>query len=155
MASLTAPPSGSVTVPVIVADCPSAVAAVATNTMARKDAWTEFFIPAGSLRAIPAGVSPSHVLVEVIHRALPGELGRGFVVTRRGVVMEAVVGSVVDERLVVALVGLESCLVGRPSGVDTRIQAGVVRQNRSLDLGGLLGAVLRAVERNRSRQIGA
>ena len=40
--------------------------------------------------------SAAQVLVEEVERALPGQLGGGFVVARRGVVVEAVVGALID-----------------------------------------------------------
>src|SRR5215471_5761340 len=61
------------------------------------------------------------ILLEPIERALPGELGGGFVVAGRGVVMEAVIGAHIDEAFVRHL-GLRELLVeGGPAGSDARV----------------------------------
>src|SRR6516164_11010749 len=89
------------------------------------------------------------VLLEPIERALPGELGGGLVVARRGVVMEAVIGAHIDKAFVRHL-GLSKLLVeGRPARRDAGIELAVLRRYRRLDLGGVLGARLTAVEGSR------
>src|SRR2546423_1322473 len=55
------------------------------------------------------------VLVEPVQRALPGEFGRGFVVTRRRVVVEAVLRGFVHMAFVRHLGRGQRLLVGRPA----------------------------------------
>ena len=87
------------------------------------------------------GSSAGEVLLEERDRARPGELGRVLVVARLvGVVVEGVVGALVDVELVVDARVLERLLVGRDAGVDAFVEAGIVQQQRRLDLGGVLGA---------------
>ena len=78
-------------------------------------------------RARPGRISSAaQVLVEEIDRALPRELRGGFVVARRRVVVEAVLGALVGEGLVRLAVGLERRFVRRPSLIDARIVGGIV-----------------------------
>lgn len=67
---------------------------------------------------------PGEFLIEEIDRALPGELGSGFVVARSGVVVEAVVGAgvVVGGGLDAGL--LERLLAGGPAGVHALVVFG-------------------------------
>ena len=53
------------------------------------------------------------------------------------------------------MVGLQRLLVGRPSAVDARVERRVVQQQRRLDLGGIRGRRLCAIEGNRRGQIRA
>ena len=84
-------------------------------------------IAAGLVRSClqPADVgrtrTTSSVLVEVVERPLPGELGRLGVEARRRVVVEAVLRPRIDERLVRNTVRLQRRLVRRPAGVDPLI----------------------------------
>ena len=64
----------------------------------------------------------AHVLVEPVHRALPGELGGGLVITRRRVVVEAVLGLRVDVAFVRDVVGLQRRLVRGPCLDQTGVQ---------------------------------
>ena len=57
----------------------------------------------------------SQVLVEPVQRALPCELGRGFVVTGRRVVVEAVISTLVDIALVRHVCGRECGIKGWPA----------------------------------------
>src|ERR1700691_1535160 len=50
---------------------------------------------------------PSKILVEEIDRPAPREFRGGFVITRRGVVVETVVDPIVDVRRVGDVIGLE------------------------------------------------
>src|SRR5437773_401405 len=58
---------------------------------------------------------PAQILVEEVERPLPRELGGGFVVARRRVVVEAVLRSLVHERLVLLAVRFQRRLERRPS----------------------------------------
>src|SRR5215831_18610085 len=51
---------------------------------------------AGGRLRLPASGAVAQVFVEPVERALPGLFGGGFVVARRGVVVEAVIGALVD-----------------------------------------------------------
>jgi hypothetical protein len=84
---------------------------------------------------------------------LPGQLGSGFVITGRRIVMEAMIRAVVNVRGVGQVIGLEHRLVGLPSTGDARVQRSIVKQQGRLDLGGILGIGLATVERNRSPQV--
>jgi hypothetical protein len=68
--------------------------------------------------------------------------------------MEAVIGAFIDEAFVVGVVGFQRCFERGPSGIDAGIQAGVVQQQRGLDLGGVGGVELAAVEGRGCGQIG-
>src|SRR5438128_2567269 len=96
--------------------------------------------------------SALQVFLEPIECALPGELGIGLVVTGRGVVVETMIRTLVNVCAVSHVVGLQRLLVSRPSAGDARIQRRVVKQQRRLDLGGIRGGGLAAVEGNRSGQ---
>src|SRR5215471_19222487 len=73
------------------------------------------------------------VLPQEVDRPLPGQPGRGLVVARRGVVVEAVLRAGIGEDLVAHVVGLERRLEGRDPGVDPVVVLGVVDEKRRLD----------------------
>src|SRR5262249_52319150 len=75
----------------------------------------------------------AELAVEEGDRPLPRELGRGGVVARGRVVVEAVLRARIDERLVVDVRRLQRLLVGRPRGVDALVVLGEVQQQRRLD----------------------
>src|SRR5579862_9132012 len=91
-------------------------------------------------RSGPAG--RSQVFVEPIERALPGELGGRVVVTRRRVVVEAVIGTLVDIAFVGDVGGRQGGIEGRPSRGDAGVEFAVMRKQRRFDLGGFLGVGL-------------
>ena len=69
---------------------------------------------------------------------MPSQFGGLLVVARRRVVVKAVVGAFVEVDLIGDVVGLKRLFVGRPSGVDAPVEAGVVNQERRLDFGDVL-----------------
>ena len=95
--------------------------------------------------------SAPQILVEKIESTLPSKLGSGFVITGRRIVMEAMIRAVVNVRGVGHVICLERRFVSRPSTGDARVQRSIVKQEGRLDLGGILGTGLTAVEGNRSR----
>src|SRR5258706_1571169 len=111
--------------------------------------------PAGRRHEAPERVpttcpalSGGHVLLEEGDRARPGKLGRSLVIAGRGVVMEAVVGVRIHVHLIFDAGGLECLFIIRPAGIDTLVERGVVKQERSFDLRRIGGPGRRAVERH-------
>src|SRR5262245_11784279 len=87
----------------------------------------------------------NQILLEKRDGAVPGELGRGFVVARGGVVVEAVLGAGVGVDLVLHAGGLHGLLHGRVHGVDALVVLGELDEERGLDLrhrGGLGGGAV-------------
>ena len=89
---------------------------------------------AGSL--VPETCSGPQVLVEPLQCVLPRFFGRGFVVSGRRVVMEAVIGAFVDVTFVRHIGLRQGGIEGRPPVGDPRVEFSVLRIDRRLDLGG-------------------
>src|SRR5439155_26304622 len=98
-------------------------------------------------------LSGSQVLVEPLQRAPPGQLGCRFVVARRGVVVEAVIGLGIDVAFVRNIGCLQCRVVRRPRLGQTRIELAMVNQNRRLDLRNVCCWRRTAVERNSRSKI--
>ena len=86
---------------------------------------------------------------------LPGLFRGGLVVARRRVVVEAVIGAFVDVSLMRHVGFAERLIESRPSPRDALVELAVLRVDRRLDLGDVLGLRLRAVERYRGVEVGA
>src|ERR1035437_3615640 len=99
--------------------------------------------PGGFRESVNA--SSPQIFVEKIKRPLPGELGGGLVVTGGCVVVEPVIGALVDIGGVGRVVGFQGFLIGGPSAGQARVQGRIVQQERGLDLGGIVGGGVRAV----------
>src|SRR5205809_1652464 len=98
-------------------------------------------------------LSGSQVLVEPLQRAPPGQLGCRFVVARRGVVVEAVIGLGIDVAFVRNIGCLQCRVVRRPRLGQTRIELAMVNQNRRLDLRNVCCWRRTTVERNSRSKI--
>src|SRR5439155_7546354 len=103
------------------------------------------------IRASPSG----EVLLEERDRPLPGQLGRRLVVTRRRVVVKAVLGAGIYVRLVLYAACLQGRLVGRPQRVHALVALGVLDQQRRLDVRHSRRLGRRAVERDGRLQVRA
>ena len=66
-------------------------------------------------------------LVEEIDGPLPGQGRCGLIITGRGIVVEAVIGTPIDMGRVGHAVCFKRCLIIRPSLVDSRIQPCIVQ----------------------------
>src|ERR1700719_3637883 len=84
--------------------------------------------------------SGPQVLIEPIQCALPSFLGGSLVVTGRRVVVEAVIGVLVDMSLMWHLRLGQRGVEGRPSVGNARVLLSVLRIDRRLDLGRIGGA---------------
>src|SRR3984885_7392389 len=94
--------------------------------------------------------SGAQIFVEPIERPLPSFFRRGLVVARRRVVVEAVVGVLVDVPLVGSAGPGESGVERRPAAGDARVELSILGVDRRLDFRCVGGVRLEAVERNRS-----
>src|SRR5436190_12906812 len=99
--------------------------------------------------------SGPQVFVEPIKRVLPGFFGCGFVVPWGRVVVEAVVGALVDMTLMRHMRLGQGGIKGRPSVGDARVELAVLRVDRRLGFGGIGSAGLRSIKWNRGRKIRA
>src|SRR5713101_3639777 len=97
----------------------------------------------------------TQILAEPLQRTLPRKLGGRVIVTGSGVVVEAVIGALVNESFVRNVRGRECGIKIRPSRGDARVKLTVLCKERRLDFGSVGGARLAAVERNRSSKIAA
>ena len=68
------------------------------------------------------------------NRALPRQLGCSLVVTRGGIVVEAVLDARIDKALIVDLGRLQAFLILRPGGHQAFILAGMMHEQAGLDL---------------------
>src|SRR5262244_4378546 len=102
----------------------------------------------------PLWSGSDEVLLQEVDRPLPSQLGRGLVVARSGVVVEAVLRPRIGEHLVPDVVGLERGLVRCDASVDPLVVLGVVNEQRRLDVSDVLSLGLGAIERYGRRQIG-
>src|SRR5689334_4333147 len=93
------------------------------------------------------------IFVEPVQSALPGKLGRGLVVTRRCVVVEAVIGADIDIALMRGMRGGELLVESRPARCDPGIELAVMREQRRLDLRRIGGIGLITVERHASSEV--
>src|SRR5215471_795255 len=75
------------------------------------------------------------ILAEPLKRTLPCQPGRRVIVARRGVVVEAVVGALVNEPLVRHVRSRECGIKIRPSRGYARVKLAILRKERRLDLG--------------------
>src|SRR5258705_13028522 len=87
-----------------------------------------------------AGGSGFQIFVEPIKRVLPGFFCCRFVVTRGRVVVEAVIGALVDMTLMRHVVGGERRIKGFPSAGDALVELAILRIDGRLDLGGVFSA---------------
>src|SRR5207244_2496827 len=94
------------------------------------------------------------ILREELERPRPRELRRRLVVARRGVIVEAVLRAGIHVHLVLDARGLERRLVCGPALVDPLIGAGIVQQQRRLDLRRVVRRGLRTIEGNRRSEVG-
>jgi hypothetical protein len=88
-----------------------------------KGSWMNGQLDTGdALWAVPWDTYPSQVLIEEVESALQGKLGGSLVVTRRCVVMEAVIRAFVDITRVGHVIGFQRSLVRGPLAGDTRVK---------------------------------
>src|SRR5215813_27021 len=99
--------------------------------------------------------SLAQILAEPLQGALPRKRCRRVVVTGRGVVVEAVIGALVNESFVRHVHGGECGVKVLPTRSDAGVKLAILRKERRLDLGRVGGARLAAVERDRSSKIAA
>src|SRR5271155_3233071 len=92
--------------------------------------------------------SGAQIFVEPIDRPLPGFLCRGLIVARRRVVVEAVVGALIDMALVRNARRVKSGVERRPAAGDAPIELAILGVERGLDLCRVGGVRLQAVERH-------
>jgi NAD(P)-dependent dehydrogenase (short-subunit alcohol dehydrogenase family) len=97
--------------------------------------------------------SGPQVFVEPIQRVLPGFFGCGFVVPWGRVVVEAVVGALVDMALMRHMRLSQGGIEGWPPSGDTRVELAVLRIYRRLDFGRIGSTGLRSIEWNRGGKI--
>src|SRR6266849_4744587 len=89
----------------------------------------------------------TQILAEPLQGALPCELGGRVIVTGSCIVVEAVIGALVNESFVGHARGRECGVKIRPSRRDAGVKLAVLRHDGRLDFGGVSGARLAAVER--------
>src|ERR1700733_12689038 len=109
--------------------------------------------PARKIRLMELGQSGAtrsspQIFVEPIERSLPRLFRRRLVVARRRVVVEAVVGALVDVRFVGNASPTERGVEGRPAARDARVELRILRVDRRLDFGRVGRARLKAIEGN-------
>src|ERR1700733_14820285 len=86
--------------------------------------------------------SGAQISVEPIERPLPRFFRRGLVVARRRVVVKAVVGALIDMRLVGDASPAERRVECRPAAGDARVELRILRVDRRLDFGCVSGVRL-------------
>src|ERR1700722_7724794 len=109
--------------------------------------------PARKIRLMDLGVSDatasgSQVFVEPIERPLPCLFRRRLVVARRRVIVETVVGALVDVPLVGDAGSAERSVERWPAARDARVELRVLGVDRRLDFRRICGARLKAIEGN-------
>src|SRR5580704_4397584 len=92
--------------------------------------------------------SGPQILVEPIERPLPRLFRRGLVVARRRVIVEAVVGALVDVPFVGNAGSAKRSVESRPAAGDARVEFRILGVDRRLDFGRVDGVRLKAVEGN-------
>ena len=103
-------------------------------------------MPAGgfSLRLL------AQILLKPCQRALPGELSRGPVIARRGIIMKAVVNTLINIGLVDFIVCLQRFFIGGSAFINAAIESGIMQQQRRFNFIDLLQRRLAAVKRHRA-----
>ena len=95
----------------------------------------------------------TQVFIEKVERPRPRQFGRSFVITRRRVVVEAVLRTLINVHRIHFVVGLESCFIVRDARVDALIVSGVLQQQRRRNLWNVLcGCLAARTERRLSDQ---
>src|ERR1051326_7501371 len=110
---------------------------------------------AGSLLRLGPFWLVAQIFVEPVERALPRLFGGRFVVARGRIVVKAVIGAFVDVPLMRHVGFAERLVEGRPAARDTLVELAILRVDRRLDLGRVLGLWLRAVERHAGVEVAA
>src|SRR5215470_11485105 len=106
-------------------------------------------------RATAASSASGEVRLEEGDGAIPRKLGRGFLIARSRVVVEAVLGPRIHVHLVADAARLEGGLESRPHGIDPLIALRVLDEKWRLDVGHACGLSGGAVEGHASLQVGA
>src|SRR5258706_12120936 len=96
-----------------------------TSVLRRAPSRARFSIAAGSKRSPHPS---SQVFVEKLQRSAPRQFCCRLVITRGRVVVEAVIGSFVDIRRVIYVIGLQCGLESGPSRVDAIVESPVVNK---------------------------
>src|SRR3984893_5747908 len=94
--------------------------------------------------------SGPQILVEPIERPSPRLFRRRLVVARRRVIVEAVVGALIDVSFVGNAGSAKRCVESRPAARDARVELRILGVDRRLDFGRVGGVRLKTVKRNRS-----
>src|SRR5579871_4363660 len=98
--------------------------------------------------------SGAQIFVEPIDRPLPRFLRRRLIVARRRVVVEAVIGALVDVSLVRNVRLTKGRVEGGPPAGDALIELAVLGVYRRLDLLRVGGVRLQSVERHAGPEVG-
>src|ERR1700752_455761 len=85
------------------------------------------------------------VLIEPLKRARPGQFGGGFVITRRGVIVEAVLFAIVHVRLKHFVVGFQRLFIGCDADINSLVIACVIKHQRRRNLRDVSDAGLAAI----------
>ena len=105
---------------------------------------------------LPAPKSATHIFVEPVDRALPCQIGRGFVISfRRRVAIEAMHRARVDIAVVRNIRRGQGLVISRPRRRQSRVEFPVMHQDRRPDLRDVLRCRRTAIERHRCRKIGS
>ena len=100
--------------------------------------------------------SATHVFVEPVDRALPGQIGRGFVIPfRRRVAIEAMYGARVNIAFVRNVRRVQGLVVSRPRRCQSGVELPLMHQDRCLNFWDVLWGGRTAIERCRCRQVGS
>src|SRR5580700_2442399 len=95
-------------------------------------------------------VSGAHVFVEPVDRALPGQIGRGFVIAfRRRVAIEAMDGARVNIAFVRNVRRVQGLVVRRPRRCQSRVELTMMYQDRRLNFRDVLWGGRTTIERRR------
>src|SRR5580692_8065303 len=105
----------------------------------------------------PAGTSSaSYVFIEPVDRALPGQIGRSFVIPfRRRVAIEAVSCAWINIAFVRNVGSAQRLVICRPRSCQPGVEFSVMDQDRRLNFGDVLWGGRTAIERRSCRQVGS
>ena len=87
-----------------------------------------------------------NVFFEPLYRALPGEFRGLFIVARRGVIMETVIGVRINVSLIDFSIFLQGRLISWPTRIDVIVMLGKLQQQRCFYLRNISRRNLTSVE---------
>src|SRR5580704_3332235 len=134
---------------------PSTVRTDAFQARSRKMTASRMHDDRVASKALLPAKSATHIFVEPVDGALPGQIRRGFVIPfRRRIAIEAMYGARVNIAFVRNVRRVQGLVVSRPRRCKSRVELPLMHQDRRLNFRDVLWGGRTAIERRRCRKVG-